>query len=101
MATAVAERTGPPDTRGGTAPLPTSTFGAGIAALAAVLGGEILVQVYYAVAGGPLTDSCRNELAIGINKELPRGALVICHIVEGFRSPAETALLFGGIAVGL
>lgn len=101
MATAVAETRNPPDTRGGTAPLPASIFAAGIASLAAVLVGTILVQIYFAVAGGPLTAACRNELAIGIEKELPRGALGICHIVEGFRSPAQSALLFGGIAVGL
>ena len=101
MSVAVTEATGPPDTRGGTAPLPASTFAAGIAALAAVLGGLILVQIYFALNGGPLTDTCRNELAIGVEKELPRGALGICHIVEGLRSPIQSALLIGGIAVGL
>ena len=101
MAVAVEQAQGPPDTRGGTAPLPASVFGAGIAALGAVLGGTILVQIVYAVAGGPLTERCRDELAVGINRELPRGALGICHIMEGIRSPTETALLWGGIAIGL
>ena len=101
MAVAVTERAGPPDTRGGTMPLPASIFGAGLAALAAVLAGTILVQIYFAAAGGPLTSRCRDELAIGIERELPRGALGICHIVEGLRSPTETALLMGGIGIGL
>jgi His/Glu/Gln/Arg/opine family amino acid ABC transporter permease subunit len=101
MSVAVDETMGPPDTRGGTAPLPASIFTAGALSLGAVLGGTVIVQLLFAVAGGPLTPVCRDELAIGIERELPRGALGICHIVEGFRSPVETGLLVGGMAVGL
>lgn len=101
MAVAVEHTQDPPDTRGGTAPLPASTFAAGAAALGAVLGGTILVQIGYALAGGPLTARCRDELAVGVERELPRGALGICHIIEGLRSPVQEALLYGGIAVGL
>jgi His/Glu/Gln/Arg/opine family amino acid ABC transporter permease subunit len=101
MAVATAERAGPPDTRGGTAPLPVAIFASGAAALAAVLGGTLLLQIVYAVAGGDLTARCIDELAVGINRELPRGALGICHITEALRSPAQDFLLYGGMAIGL
>jgi His/Glu/Gln/Arg/opine family amino acid ABC transporter permease subunit len=101
MAVATAEGTRPPDTRGGTAPLPAGTFASGVLALSMVLGGTILLQIFYALAGGEITPQCVDDLAIGINRELPRGALGICHIMEALRSPAQDVLLYGGIAVGL
>jgi His/Glu/Gln/Arg/opine family amino acid ABC transporter permease subunit len=101
MAVATAERERPPDTRGPTAPFPLAVFASGTAALAAVLGGTLLLQIVYAVAGGDLTARCIEELAIGINKELPRGAAGICHITEALRSPAQDVFLYGGMAIGL
>lgn len=101
MAVATEQAAGPPDTRGGTAPLPASILASGFVALGAVLGGTILVQIYYALAGGDLTPRCIEELSVGVERELPRGALGICHILEGLRSPAQTFLLLAGIGIGL
>ena len=101
MAVAVDKAAGPPDTRGGTAPLPAAILGAGAAALVAVLGGTLLLQVVQALTGDTITPVCNEQLAVGIESELPRGALGICNILEALRSPTETALLVGGIVVGL
>ena len=101
MAAAVEHAAGPPDTRGGTAPLPATALGIGAGSLAAVLGGTILVQIFYALFGGEMTPLCTEELSVGIERELPRGALGICHILEGLRSPIQTALLYGGMVAGL
>jgi His/Glu/Gln/Arg/opine family amino acid ABC transporter permease subunit len=101
MAVATVESAGPPDTRGATAPLPATIFVAGAVALLAVLVGTLLLQVVYAVAGGEITPRCVQELSVGIERELPRGANGICHILEALRSPAQDAFLYGGILVGL
>jgi His/Glu/Gln/Arg/opine family amino acid ABC transporter permease subunit len=74
---------------------------AGAAALGAVLVGSIIVQFAFALAGGELTTFCEQELVIGIERERIEGAEGICHIVEGLKSPAETVLLFGSIALGV
>ncbi len=99
-------REGPPDVRGPTAPLPAGIFASGIAGVALVLGGTGLVQLWYALFGGPLTASCR---AAGLTPFRPknvsnpgvRGAEGVCHIVEGFHSGPETAVLLGGVALGV
>jgi His/Glu/Gln/Arg/opine family amino acid ABC transporter permease subunit len=101
VATAAAERTRPPDTRGGTAPLPAGIFAAGALALTLVLGGMLAVQLYYNLAGGPLTRECREELSRGVEQELVAGAEGVCHIVTGLKSPAQTVLLITGAVVGL
>ena len=101
MATAVEYAAGPPDTRGGTAPLPASTLALGAASLVAVLGGTILVQILYALSGSEITPRCVEQLAVGIERELPRGALGVCHILEGLDSPVQGVLLYGGIAMGV
>jgi His/Glu/Gln/Arg/opine family amino acid ABC transporter permease subunit len=80
--------------------LPAGTFAAGAAALLLVLGGLIAVQIYYNLAGGPLTPECREELVRGVEGELIPGATGVCHIVEGLKSPAQTALLIAGAALG-
>src|SRR5690349_12153801 len=98
MATAPAEMVpigAPPDTRGATAPLPASIFGLGIAALSAALGGTILLQLLYAVAGGGLTPQC---IARGYTHYQPsasppkgiRGAEGVCHIVTALQSTPQT-----------
>ena len=101
MATAVEHAAGPPDTRGGTAPIPASVLGIGAGSLIAVLGGTIFVQILYALTGGDMTPECVEVLAVGVERELPRGALGICHILEGLDSPLQSVLLYGGIAAGL
>jgi His/Glu/Gln/Arg/opine family amino acid ABC transporter permease subunit len=101
MAVAAEARAVPPDTRGGTAPVPLATFAAGVAALSCVLGGTILVQVWFALAGGPLTEECKLSLINTATGKPGTGALGICHIVEAFGSPAQTLLLIVGIAVGV
>jgi polar amino acid transport system permease protein len=96
----------PPDVRGPTAPLPAAILAAGIAALTLVLAGTAAIQARYALAGGPLTANCRAE---GLKPFDPnnvsdrgvKGAEGVCHIVEGLRSGAETAVLGLGVILGL
>ncbi|MGH2818159.1 MAG: amino acid ABC transporter permease [Actinomycetota bacterium] len=88
----------PPDTRGGTAPVPLSIFVAGIAALIASLGGTFAIQLAYALGGGEtVTREC---VAEGVQPDLV-GALGVCHIIEAFRSRGETVALLIGLVVGL
>ncbi|MGH2786775.1 MAG: amino acid ABC transporter permease [Actinomycetota bacterium] len=102
-----AARTGPPDIRGGTAPLPAGVFAAGAAALVSVLGGLIAIQIYYNLTERPLSAECREELVRGTRNELVQGSEGVCNIVTGLKSPAQTtattiAALLGvaAIAVG-
>jgi polar amino acid transport system permease protein len=83
----------PPDTRGSSSPLSATTFWLGILALAAVLGGTILVQLNYALSGRVMTQHC---LDVGLLLDNP-GHLGVCNIVESLRSPEQTILLFAGI----
>jgi His/Glu/Gln/Arg/opine family amino acid ABC transporter permease subunit len=96
-----AEVSAPPDVRGPTAPLPAGILAAGAAALAAVLVGTLLVQFVFATIGKNLTPLCEERLVIGVERERIPGGQGICNIVEGLKSPAESALLYGGLAVGL
>jgi His/Glu/Gln/Arg/opine family amino acid ABC transporter permease subunit len=98
MAQAAVDPISPPDVRGPTAPFPASVFGAGIAALAAVLGGTVVLQILYAFWGGPVTQEC---VAEGLEPGTIIGARGVCHIVEAVRSPAQTALLVLGIGLGV
>lgn len=83
----------PPDIRGSSSPLSATTFWLGILAVAAVLGGTVLVQLNYALSGRVMTQHC---LDVGLSLENP-GHLGVCNIVEGLRSFEEAILLFGGI----
>ena len=83
----------PPDTRGSSSPLSATTFWLGILAVAAVLGGTVLVQLNYALSGRVMTRHC---LDVGLSLENP-GHLGVCNIVEGLRSFEEAILLYGGI----
>jgi polar amino acid transport system permease protein len=87
----------PPDTRGSSSPLSATTFWLGVLALAAVLGGTILVQLNYALSGRVMTRHC---LDVGLSRENP-GHLGVCNIVEALRSSEETVLLLGGIVLGV
>jgi His/Glu/Gln/Arg/opine family amino acid ABC transporter permease subunit len=95
MAVAPGPRT-PPDVRGPTAPLPTSILGLGIAAIALVLGGALVLQVVYAVRGGPVTPEC---IQMGLEPQ-SEGTDGVCHIVEALTSTEQTALLILGIGLG-
>ncbi|HEY3211127.1 MAG TPA: amino acid ABC transporter permease [Actinomycetota bacterium] len=95
----------PPDVRGPTAPLPAGILAMGLAALAAVLAGTLIVQLFYAVAGGPLTASCKAEGLTHFNPKNTsrpgiRGAEGICHGVEAVRSLPESILLILAIVLG-
>jgi His/Glu/Gln/Arg/opine family amino acid ABC transporter permease subunit len=95
------EPDGPPDTRGGTAPLPVSVFATGIAALTAVLGGTMAMQLYYAFAGGPLTEDCRLALFnTALNRPID-GALGVCHTVKAIQSDGQAVVLILGIVLGV
>jgi polar amino acid transport system permease protein len=87
----------PPDIRGSSSPLSATTFWLGILAVAAVLGGTILVQLNYALSGRVMTRHC---LDVGLSLENP-GHLGVCNIVEGLRSFEETILLYGGIVLAV
>jgi His/Glu/Gln/Arg/opine family amino acid ABC transporter permease subunit len=70
-------------------------FWAGVASLCLVFGGMFAVQIYYAVAGGAVTNAC---VALGITNDLT-GARGVCNIVEAFGDPAMALVLWSGIAV--
>jgi len=99
---AVAEQ--PPDTRGPSAPLPRGVLALGTAALGLVLIGTVTIQIWFAVAGGALTNACVEK---GLTHYDPasgngiKGAEGICHMVTALRSGAESAALWGGIALGV
>jgi His/Glu/Gln/Arg/opine family amino acid ABC transporter permease subunit len=99
MATAVAEaRPVPPDTREETGPFPLGVLGLGILSLGSVLVGSILVQISYALWGGGVTEFCRSE---GLVPGEIRGALGVCHIVEGVTSVPQTILMLLAILAGV
>lgn len=97
-----------PDVRGGSAPLPVGTFAAGVTALTLVLVGTVAVQVGYALAGGTLNGSCRS--VPGLFRLKPVGTKIVhkpilgaegvCHVVQGFQSGWETALLIAAVVIG-
>jgi polar amino acid transport system permease protein len=96
----------PPDVRGTSSPLSLSTFGIGMGAVLVVLGGTVVVQAVYAVAGGALTPSCKAQgLAHFFPNPPPgrgiKGSEGICHIVEGLRATPTTVALGLGIALGV
>jgi His/Glu/Gln/Arg/opine family amino acid ABC transporter permease subunit len=77
-----------PDIRGPTAPLPVATLGLGIASLALVLGGTLILQILSAMGGGDLTPYC---VELGLNPRIA-GSTGVCEIVEAIRSPAQSSL---------
>jgi His/Glu/Gln/Arg/opine family amino acid ABC transporter permease subunit len=98
MAVAAEAPERPPDTRGGTAPVPLSILVGGMAALSASLGGTIVIQLVYALWGGnTVTNEC---VAEGVRPDLV-GGLGVCHVIEAFRSRSETIVLLIGLVVGL
>ena len=98
MAASTEATQGPPDVRGGTTALPVSILGAGALAIAGAVGGTLLVQIAYALWGsGEVSQKC---IAEGVRPDLV-GALGVCHVIEAFRSRAETIVLLIGLVVGL
>jgi His/Glu/Gln/Arg/opine family amino acid ABC transporter permease subunit len=98
MAVAAEAPQSPPDTRGGTAPVPLSILVGGLAALIVSLGGTLAIQLAYALGGSDtVTRECMAE---GVQPDLV-GALGVCHVIEAFRSRAETIVLLIGLVVGL
>ncbi|MEA2487228.1 MAG: hypothetical protein QOF16_882 [Actinomycetota bacterium] len=98
----------PPDTRGPSAPLPMSVLGVGIASLAVVCVGSVVIQVLYALFGGGITQEC---LAGGLGRQVVTGTRItfapvegargLCHIVSGFNSGAETTLIVLAVVLGI
>jgi His/Glu/Gln/Arg/opine family amino acid ABC transporter permease subunit len=108
--TAENSREGPPDVRGPTAPLPASILGAGAAALVAVIGGTIAVQVAHAMKGGPVSPTCIANLFPGSPTSPGSGGALlakleggrnVCHIADALRSTEQTTLFFLAIALGV
>ena len=95
---------GPPDTRGGTAPIPLGILLTGALAVVVIFAGTFLVQLAYAYGGaGGMTPGCRAELTVTIvdKEKLITGGLGVCNVVRGFISPTETALVWAAIALGV
>lgn len=95
---------GPPDTRGGTAPVPAGILIAGVASILIATAGTLIVQLVYAWGGaGGMTPGCVQELTIKLpdGDELVEGALGVCNLVRGFISPTQSFLFWVALAVGL
>lgn len=97
-----------PDTRGATSPFARAVFLIGLAAVILVLVGTVGVQLDWAFNGGPVTQSCVDMGIIPFSPETAtspqsgnEGSLGVCHIVEGFTSPAQAAVLIGAFVLGL
>jgi His/Glu/Gln/Arg/opine family amino acid ABC transporter permease subunit len=88
--------TGPPDTRGPTAPLPAFILVIGAAALALVILGTLALQASAALGGEPLSPAC---VALDLRPDVV-GSTGVCHIVEALKSPAQTGLLVVGLLLG-
>lgn len=95
---------GPPETRGGTAPLPAGILIAGAAATLIAAVGTVIVQLVYAWGGaGGMTPGCVQELTIKLAEgdQLVDGALGVCNVVRAFISPTQSFLFWVALAVGL
>ncbi len=90
-------REAPPDTRGRSSPISATSLWLGILAIGAVLGGLVFVQVNFALSARQLTREC---VDLGLTSDIT-GAVGVCNIVEGLRSSEQTALLYGGIVLGI
>ena len=90
-------REAPPDTRGPSSPVSATALWLGIAAIAAVLGGLVVVQANYALSDRVLTRAC---VGLGLQRDTT-GAVGVCNIVEALRSVEMTVLLYAGIALGV
>lgn len=89
-------REAPPDTRGPSSPVSATALWLGIAAIAAVIGGLIVVQLNYALSDRRLTQEC---IDLGLTPDIA-GALGVCNIFEGLASPEQAGLLYVGAALG-
>jgi len=104
-----AERTGPPDVRGSSAPVPAMTLAAGALSLALVILGSIAIQAAYALRHDPITAECKakglEHFVPSPNPALPgkgiQGSEGICHIVTAARSGAETVVLVLALGLGI
>ena len=109
MSVREAERTGPPDVRGSSAPVPAMTLAAGALSLALVILGSIAIQAAYALRHDPITAECKakglEHFVPSPNPALPgkgiQGSEGICHIVTAARSGAETVVLVLALGLGI
>jgi len=86
-----------PDVRGPTAPLPAATLGLGIASIALILAGTLVVQILSAAGGSELTPYCvESGLRPGIS-----GSPGVCGIVEVIRSPAQSTIIVLSLLTGV
>jgi His/Glu/Gln/Arg/opine family amino acid ABC transporter permease subunit len=95
---------GPPDTRGGTAPLPASIFAVGIAALLIVIGGVGVTQYVYHSGGREISPGCAQRLTIKLPEEEPRlaqGGESVCRTVDALKSDMQAGLLIAGLVVAV
>ena len=96
---------GAPDTRGTTSPFARGVFIVGAAALILVLAGTVLVQIDWALNGGPISQDCIDRGIIPFDPGPPirgsEGALGVCHIVEGLRSREQAVVLAIAFVLGI
>jgi polar amino acid transport system permease protein len=85
-----------PDIRGPTTPLPATVLGLGVASIALILAGTIAVQLAFLATTDGLTRYCDG---VGLSTQLP-GSRSVCAMVEGVRSPAQSAVAALAIATG-
>jgi His/Glu/Gln/Arg/opine family amino acid ABC transporter permease subunit len=94
----------PPDTRGGSAPLPASIFALGILALVVVLGGVALTQYAYHSGDEAISAGCRERLTLRLLDEKPKlaqGGESVCHTVDALKSDLQAGLLVTGLVMGI
>ncbi len=99
---------GAPDTRGATSPFARAVFFAGAAALILVLVGTVLVQIDWAINGGPVTQDCIDRGIIPFQPESgstpqkgSQGSIGVCRIVEGLTSTEQAVVLAVAFVLGL
>jgi His/Glu/Gln/Arg/opine family amino acid ABC transporter permease subunit len=97
-----------PDTRGAPSPFSRAVFFLGAAALILLLVGTVAVQVGWAVKGGPVSQSCIDKGIIPYHPATSagpphgnKGALGVCHIVEGITSAWQQAVTLGSFLLGI
>jgi His/Glu/Gln/Arg/opine family amino acid ABC transporter permease subunit len=100
-----AKQAGAPDTRGTSSPLARGVLIVGAAALVLVLAGTVLVQVDWALNGGPISQECIDRGIIPFDPGPPprgsEGALGVCHIVEGLRSQEQVVVWGAAFMLGV
>jgi His/Glu/Gln/Arg/opine family amino acid ABC transporter permease subunit len=90
------DRLGPPGERA-QASMASTLLALGIAAIALVILGSVVIEVAYGLKGGPVTATCVNA---GLDPE-SSGAAGVCHMTQALASTPETVVLLLAFALGV